>query len=377
MALQAHLRLGLPASQRLARKLGHHAIEAGFKLLDLAKLHEQTLVLVLLPGCPAKKRTSLIRQAGIFFAIAVSSIRKSDPGTKEAAAFLEKSIEALSRRTVELADSNQKLSREVSQRKKAEEAFKNSERQQAKSLKESNVLKEQLRRLSRLVISAQEDERKKISRELHDVIAQALMGINIHLATLKKEASLNTKGLTRNITMTQRLVNKSASIVHEFARELRPPVLDDLGLIPALHTYLKNFTDRTGVHARLTAFAGVKEFNVTKRTMLFRVAQEALSNIARHAKASRVEVSIRDHRSFARMEIHDNGRSFQVDRVLLEKGGKRLGLIGMRERAEMVGGTFCIESEPARGTTVRIDVPFTKMRISLLKKSGKATLRCV
>jgi signal transduction histidine kinase len=94
----------------------------------------------------------------------------------------------------------------------------------------SERLQEQLRRLSRQILSAQEEERKKISRELHDVIAQTLTGINIRLAALKKEAAVNTKGLDRNIARTQRLVEKSVNIVHQFARELRPAVLDDLGL---------------------------------------------------------------------------------------------------------------------------------------------------
>ncbi len=114
-------------------------------------------------------------------------------------------------------------------------------------LEQSDHLQEQLRRLSRQILSAQEDERKKISRELHDVIAQTLTGINVRLATLKKEAALNTKGLDRNIARTQRLVEKSVDIVHQFARELRPAVLDDLGLIPALHSFVKIFSKRTGI----------------------------------------------------------------------------------------------------------------------------------
>src|SRR5208283_4275301 len=98
---------------------------------------------------------------------------------------------------------------------------------------------------------------------------------NVRLAALKKEAALNTKGLDRNIARTQRLVEKSVNIVHQFARELRPAVLDDLGLIPALHSFMKSFTARTGVRARLTAYAAVEQVDPAKRTVLFRVAQEA------------------------------------------------------------------------------------------------------
>ncbi len=98
-----------------------------------------------------------------------------------------------------------------------------------------------------------------ISRELHDVIAQTLTGINVRLAALKKESTLNNKDLQRNIASTQRLVEKSVDIVHRFARELRPAVLDDLGLIPALHSFMKDFTKRTGVRVSLTAFAAKME----------------------------------------------------------------------------------------------------------------------
>jgi signal transduction histidine kinase len=184
---------------------------------------------------------------------------------------------------VELAASNRELSLEITQRKGVEEALKKSERHYSHLLEQSNRLHGQLRRLSRQILSAQEDERKRISRELHDVIAQTLTGVNLRLATLKKEAALNTKGLDRNIARTQLLVEKSVNIVHQFARELRPAVLDDLGLIPALHSFMKNFTERTGVRTGLTAFAAVEQLDTARRTVLFRVAQEALTNVLKPA----------------------------------------------------------------------------------------------
>jgi signal transduction histidine kinase len=147
--------------------------------------------------------------------------------------------------------------------------------------------------------------------------------------------------------------------VHRFARELRPAVLDDLGLIPALHSFMKNFTARTGVRTRLTACAGVEELDAARRTVLFRVAQEALTNVARHAKASRVEVSIQKLPDGIGLKIQDDGKSFQVKRVLQGKGSKRLGLLGMRERLEMVGGRFEVESAPGKGTSVRAEIPLS------------------
>jgi signal transduction histidine kinase len=361
-ALRRHLKPGQQTSLESARGLGSQALAAGLQTLDLAKLHEQTLVTGVLPGCAANKRAALTKQAGIFFALAITPIEKTHRSAREAAVHLKKIIETLSQRTVELAASNLELSLEIRQRKAVEEALKKSESHYSQLLEQSDRLQEQLRRLSRQILSAQEDERKKISRELHDVIAQTLTGINIRLAALKKEAVVNTKGLDRSIARTQRLVEKSVNIVHRFARELRPAVLDDLGLIPALHSFMKNFTARSGVRTSLTAFAGVEQLDTARRTVLFRVAQEALTNVARHAQASRAEVSIQKLPDCICMKIKDDGKSFQVERALQQNGSKRLGLLGMRERLEMVGGRFDIESAPGKGTTIQAQIPPGKAR---------------
>src|SRR5207245_3466154 len=149
--------------------------------------------------------------------------------------------QTLPRRSAKLATSNQQLKQETAQRKSAEYSRRKSEQHYGLLLEQSRHMQDHLRLLSRQLLSAQEEERKKISRELHDVIAQSLTTINVRLAALKKEAALNTHGLERSIARTQRLVEESVKIVHRFARELRPTVLDDLGLIPALHTYMKSF----------------------------------------------------------------------------------------------------------------------------------------
>ena len=125
----------------------------------------------------------------------------------------------------------------------------------------------------------------------------------------KTEARRNTKGLQNKISSAQRMVEKSVDIVHRFARELRPTALDDLGLIPALHTFAKGFAKQTGIRVRLTVFAGVQQLDTVKRTVLYRVAQEALTNVARHAHASRVDISIEKLPGAIRMKIKDNGKS--------------------------------------------------------------------
>ncbi len=271
-----------------------------------------------------------------------------------------KRAEETQRRFEVLTASNKKLESEIIRRQAVEESLHQSEQLQTRLLAEARQHQVELRELSREVLRAQEEERKRISRELHDVIAQTLTGINLRLASLKKTAGRNTADFERSVTRTQEIVSKSVDIVHEFARELRPAVLDDLGLIPALHTFVKRFSNRTRVHVHFTAFAGVEALDTAKRTVLFRVAQEALTNVSRHAKASRVEISLQKLAASIGMSIRDNGISFSVEKQLHAKGGKRLGLLGMRERVEMVGGTFCLESAPGQGTTIQVEIPFAK-----------------
>jgi signal transduction histidine kinase len=257
------------------------------------------------------------------------------------------------------AVANRELRQEIVKRQAVEESLRKSEQHYSQLLEHSRHMQEQLRYLSHRLLLAQEEERKKISRELHDEIAQTLTGINIQLAALGTNSMHNTKGLRGRISSAQRMVEKSVDIVHRFARELRPTVLDDLGLIPALHSFVKGFSKQTGIQIRLTIFAGVEKLDNAKRTVLYRVAQEALTNVARHAHASLVEVSIEKLPDSICMIIRDNGKSFHVDRMLNPKKNKRLGLLGMRERVEMVGGSFHVESTPGKGTTVLAHVPFT------------------
>lgn len=269
-----------------------------------------------------------------------------------------KQAEEAQRRVDVLAASNQELRREIAQRQAAEEALRNSEQHQSRLLEQSRHMQKQLRDLSHRILQVQEEERKRISRELHDEITQTLVGINVRLESLVAKVTVNPKGFKRHITRTQRLVEKSVDIVHRFARELRPAALDDLGLIPALRTSMEKFMKDTGIRVSLTAFAGLEELSSVKRTVLYRVTQEALTNVARHAQASRVDVTIERLVKAVRMQIKDDGKSFEVERMWRNRKGQRLGLIGMRERVEMVGGTFTAESAPGKGTTLTTQIPF-------------------
>jgi len=246
---------------------------------------------------------------------------------------------ALRRRALELTAANRRLKAEVGQRIAHERS---------------------LRHLSQQVLLAQEEERKEISRELHDEVVQTLTGINVQLASLKLKAGAGQPGFSRQIGYTQRLVEKSVNTVHRFARDLRPTVLDDLGLIPALHACLKSFTRRTGARVRFSVFAGIEGMSNDKRTVLYRVAQAALNNIAQHAQATNVRVLIQDLPQAVRMEIKDNGKAFDVAHVLDSRRHRRVGLIGMRERVEMVGGRFRVDSSRGHGTTISAKIPFRR-----------------
>ena len=356
-ALRRHLKQGPQASLHPAQNLGRQALRLGLETLDLVRIHERTLVELVLPSDSPATRGARVRRAGTFFAAAITPVEKLHRTAREDSVRLSHLNQMLHQRSVDLAASNQQLKKEIEQRRLAEQSLRKSEQHYGQLLEQSRHMQQQLRLLSRQLLSAQEEERKKISRELHDVIAQTLTGINVRLASLKKKAALNTKGIERSIARTQRLVEHSVKVIHRFARELRPTVLDDLGLIPALRTHMKNFRAETGIRVSLSAAAAVEQVHGDKRTVLYRVAQEALANVARHAQATQAEVKFQILDGAISMTIRDNGKGFQQDRTAHARTGKRLGLLGMKERLEMVGGNFTVWSTPGKGTTVFAKVP--------------------
>jgi len=254
---------------------------------------------------------------------------------------------------------NVKLNQEIARRKVIEEDLRANRKEQSRLLRQSRLQQQQLRELSHRILHAQEEERKRISRELHDVIAQTLVAINVHLSVLDQGKAASPKIFQQQISKTRLLVDKAVKTVHDFARELRPTLLDDLGLIPALQMHMKQFMADTGIRASLEVFANLNQSNTKARTVLYRIAQEALTNVARHAKASQVEVSIEPIGNTIRMIIKDNGQGFQVSGDTDTKKKNRLGMIGMRERAEMIGGSFHVDSAPGGPTMVRVEIPAT------------------
>jgi signal transduction histidine kinase len=215
VALRKHLKQGPRASLRPALGLGRRAVTFGMETLELARIHERALVTL----DAASSKDGIARRAEIFFIEAIIPIVETHRAAQQSKIQLERLNGMLGRRTVELAATNHQLQRGIVRRKSVESALKKSGEHYAKLLKDSLQLQEGLRQLAHLVLEAQEDERKKISRELQDEIAQTLLGINVRLLTLKQEARSNTKGLKNEIANTQRLVLKSAKSVRKVARE--------------------------------------------------------------------------------------------------------------------------------------------------------------
>jgi PAS domain S-box-containing protein len=260
------------------------------------------------------------------------------------------------KRLAVMTASNKKLERSIVKRQAVEDALKSSQQRTNELLETSRLFQEEFRKLSHRLLTAHEEERKRISRELHDVIAQALTGINLRLASLQTNAAgtPDPEELRATIAQTHQMVEQAVETVHRFARDLRPSMLDDLGLIPSLQMYLSGYQQRTNIQARLEADPTVEQLGSEQRTVLYRIAQEALTNVERHAKATQVHLQIqRNATGRLCMVIQDNGHGF-------EAGGsptQRLGMLGMRERVEMIGGTFEVLSKLGGPTVIRVEVP--------------------
>lgn len=359
VALRLYLKEGPQADLEPARTLGQQAVTQGLETLELARIHEIAVTSLILSTYSPTTSGVLLGRAAAFFAEALIPIERTHRGATEANIHLNQIIKTLGQRTTELAASVVELQLEILQRKEAEQALRTSENTSSLLLKNSLIMQEELRDLSRQLLTAQEEERRRISRELHDVIAQTLNGINVRLASLKSASETSRDTLNQQIEITQTLVEKSVDIVHRFARELRPSVLDDLGLIPALEAYLTSYMAETGIRTSLTAYRGIENSEITTHTVLYRIAQEALTNVARHSKASKASVTLTEHDGTIRMEITDDGIGFQIDGQSCAKKTTRLGLLGMKERIEMIGGSFSITSSPGQPTTICVEIPPT------------------
>jgi signal transduction histidine kinase len=210
----------------------------------------------------------------------------------------------------------------------------------------------ELKQLSARLVEAQENERRSIARELHDQVGQALTGVRVELANLsRKIQARDVDGLEVKVGEIKELLEDSVGVVRNMALLLRPSMLDDLGLVPALQWQAREVSKRTGVRVKVAAEGVSENLPEDHKTCIFRIVQEALHNCAQHAGASMARVSVRQESGRIVLTIQDDGKGFDAQQ---ERG---MGLLGMQERVSHLGGTFSVESQPGQGAIVCIVLP--------------------
>jgi signal transduction histidine kinase len=208
---------------------------------------------------------------------------------------------------------------------------------------------QELKELSARLVSAQEEERRSISRELHDEVGQSLSALLMEAGNAA--ANVPPAQVRQHVDSIKRLAEASVNIIRNMTLLLRPSMLDDFGLVPALEWQAREVSKRTGIRVQVAAADSAGELPDALKTCIYRVVQEALHNCARHAQAHAVRVVVRQEESKIVLSVEDDGRGFDSRRV------RGLGLVGMEERVRHLGGVFHIRSIPGEGTKVDVELP--------------------
>jgi two-component system sensor histidine kinase UhpB len=208
-------------------------------------------------------------------------------------------------------------------------------------------LEAERRRAGSAALQAQEEERARVARDLHDEVNQSLTGLLLRLEAVREEAPPE---LEAEVDETKALANRAMRELLALARQLRPTALDDLGLTAAIGGQVEQVA-RAGLEARLEADGDFTDLDDDVQLVVYRVAQEAITNAARHSEAKRIEVTLRRSADGVELDVADDGRGF-----VFEQSERGLGIGGMRERALLVGAELTIESRPDQGTTVHLEV---------------------
>lgn len=225
-------------------------------------------------------------------------------------------------------------------------------------------LQQQRRMAASQILAALEAERRRIARELHDETSQALATLLLHLdLTVRslprcgdEQGRNQVQQARRRLEESRQLVESTLDEVRKLTVELRPTVLDDLGLVPALRWYIHTKLDPAGVEAKLDVTGFERRLPDELETVIFRVVQEAVTNVLRHARARRVSVELHEEPELLYVRVQDDGRGFSPEQ-LIGQPERSIGLAGMRERAALVDGRLEIRSRPGQGTTVELTIP--------------------
>jgi PAS domain S-box-containing protein len=234
--------------------------------------------------------------------------------------------------------------------------------------KELEHSRQELRNLSTHQQTVREEERTRIAREIHDELGQTLTALKMDLAWLKNHLPAGMKPLHTKVQQMSKLADATIESVHRIATELRPGLLDDLGLAAAIEWQAADFQNRSGIACRSVLAADDLELDRDLATALFRIFQETLTNVARHAGATRVEVSLERIEERIVLTVADNGRG--ITRRESEDDGS-FGIIGMRERAHLWGGEMRISGSRGEGTRVSVAIPLTSAKIALRTAYGR------
>ncbi|MBI4286211.1 MAG: GAF domain-containing protein [Chloroflexi bacterium] len=227
----------------------------------------------------------------------------------------------------------------------------------AEQLEEANKIREQV--LEKL-ISAQEEERRRIARELHDEASQSLAALAINLETIADTLPARYTGARQKLELLKERALTTVGGIRNLALELRPSALDELGLSMAIDWYAKDYLSKRGLEVKVENLSPGSKLPSYTETMLFRIIQEALTNIVKHAEASKVKVRLQVADDTVTVQVEDNGKGFDVEAALKRGVRQNLGLHGMIERATLLGGTLTIQAKPGQGTSLHVAVPLTK-----------------
>ena len=228
-------------------------------------------------------------------------------------------------------------------------------RESEKELRASGA---QLQALSHRLVELQESERRQLARELHDRVGQNLTALSISLDILRTQTGAGDATAMRSrLDDASALLDSTAGVIENVMEELRPPMLDDYGLAPALEWYANQFCLRTGIHVAVKCEGEAHRAPATIEIALFRIVQEALNNVVKHAGASSVTIALHGSQDHLALAVTDNGAGYDPAVSPNTRRRQGLGMVTMRERAEALGGTFDIDAAPGRGTSVRIRVP--------------------
>lgn len=222
---------------------------------------------------------------------------------------------------------------------------------------ELRISHEQLRALSTRLQSAREEERRKIAREIHDELGQSLTVLKMDLSWLGKRLPEEQTPLLEKTKTMIKLVDNTMKTVRRISTELRPGLLDDLGLIAAIEWHAEEFSNLNGLRCQVTSNCDGTILGQDLSTAIFRIFQETLLNVARHSSATKVRVSLTEENSSLMMEVSDNGKGITRKEI---SSPKSLGLVGMRERALLFGGEINIIGNPGKGTTVTVNIPLNE-----------------